>query len=91
MTLATEIKCAAGNDPTRCCVGDPWAGLNPYVEQEPLDSSVIFVAAERGVEPHALDHHVEAVHGWEPHDVGYAQAVAAAAQCMLSGGCEPES
>lgn len=82
-----ERRCAAGADPTRCCVGDPWADMNVYCD-DPLQPDVIRVAAERGVEPHALDHHVEGVHGWEPHDLGYADAVVKAAECLQSGGCE---
>lgn len=82
------MKCAMGNEPTRCCVGLPWYEFNPHVDPEPLDPAVISAAAEAGVEPHALDHHVEAVHGCEPHDAGYAAGVHAAVQCMLAGGCE---
>lgn len=80
-------RCSAGNDPARCCVGDPWADFSPY-DVEPLPSAVIRVAAQRGVDPHALDQHVEAIHGWEPHDAGYGDHVAAAADCLLAGGCE---
>jgi hypothetical protein len=80
-------RCSAGNDPERCCVGDPWANINPYYD-DPLPSAVIQIAARHGVEPHILDHHVEGVHGWEPHDVGYDTAVEAAAACLLAGGCE---
>jgi hypothetical protein len=43
---------------------------------------------QHGIEPHALDWHVEAVHGCEPHDRGYAEAVELAARCMLAGGCD---
>lgn len=48
---------------------------------------VLDVAAELGVDPDRLDHHVEAEHGFEPHDQGYAQAVRAAAYCVASGVC----
>jgi hypothetical protein len=87
MTAPVDQKCAGGRDPARCCVGDPWETFTPY-DTEPLDPAVIETAAERGVEPHALDRHVEGVHGWEPHDVGYDRAVAAAARCLLGSGCE---
>lgn len=83
-------RCAGGADPAHCCVGDPWADLDiAYVRTygEPLPPAVITVAAERGVEPHALDHHVEGIHGVEPHDLGYADAVSQAADCLLRGGC----
>lgn len=91
MTAVSAVHCSAGNDPARCCVGDPWAGLDETSARhfgEPLPPDVIQVAAERGIDPHELDHHVEAVHGWEPHDTGYANQVANAADCMASGGCE---
>jgi hypothetical protein len=81
----------AGTGAARCCVGDPWADLDiAYVRTygEPLPPAVIAVAAECGADPHALDWHVEAVHGWEPHNTGYAEAVAAAADCLAGGGCE---
>lgn len=52
------------------------------------DESVIVTAVRRGVDPEILDWHVEAVHGWEPHDTGYASAVEQAADCLQEGGCE---
>jgi hypothetical protein len=55
---------------------------------EPYPTVVLDVAKRRGLEVRALDWHVEAEHGWEPHDVGYADAVEAAAQCMAAGGCD---
>jgi len=81
------VRCSAGNEAGRCCVGDPWATFSPH-DVEPLPPAVIRVAADHGVEPHALDEHVEAIHGWEPHDVGYDAHVAAAALCLLDGGCQ---
>lgn len=79
-------RCTAGNDPARCCVGDPWSDISPH-GQEPLDPAVIAVAATSGIDPHTLDYHVTGVHGWESHDIGYAAAVAAAAGCIGAGGC----
>jgi hypothetical protein len=55
---------------------------------EPLPQPVIDVAAARGIDPHTLDWHVEAVHGWEPHDLGYRDRVGEAAGCLAAGGCE---
>lgn len=87
---APPVTCSAGNEAARCCVGDPWADLDiGYVRTygEPLPLSVIRVAAERGIDPHSLDWHVEAVHGWEPHDVGYDERVPEAAECVARGTC----
>jgi hypothetical protein len=55
---------------------------------EPLPEEVIDVAAGHGIDPHALDSHVEGVHGCEPHDAGYREAVQVAARCLANGGCE---
>lgn len=33
-----------------------------------------------------LDWHVEAIHGWEPHDKGYEEAIVQSAACLLEGG-----
>lgn len=84
-------RCSAGRPPLVCCVGHPWdnAGIVPQVRQwgEPLPQEVIDTAVKHGLDPHALDWHVDAVHGWEPHDKGYADAVAEVARCLLAGGC----
>lgn len=46
------------------------------------------VASALGMDPDALWDHVEGVHGWEPHDEGYEDAVwAAAAGCELADDC----
>ena len=45
--------------------------------------NVAAVAAKYGLAAEDLDWHVEAEHGWEPHDVGHADAVEAAARCHL--------
>jgi hypothetical protein len=86
-----EQRCEAGNIAIHCCVGYPWEGLTAWQVMcygEPLPAEVIHTATATGLEPHALHHHVEGVHGNEPHDPGYPAAVAAAARCMLAGGCE---
>ncbi len=85
------VRCVAGSEAARCCVGDPWADVTEmslYVFGEPLPAAVIRAAAEQGVEPHALDQHVEGVHGVEPHNDGYAEAVISAARCVKAGGCD---
>lgn len=81
--------CSRSRPPSLCCVGTPWDTPN-IAEQirdwgEPLYPSVIESAARTGLDPHDLDGHVEGVHGWEPHDVGYDKAVEDAAQCLLAG------
>lgn len=72
-----------------CCVGAPWDSPDIAMQimywGEPLYPSVIEVAARTGLDPHDLDWHVEAEHGWEPHDTGYDKAVEQAAACMLAG------
>lgn len=48
------------------------------------------VARNYSLNPVELDWHVEAEHGWEPHDDGYDEAVLQAAECLLrdpTGGC----
>jgi len=85
-------RCVAGLPPAVCCVGRPWdaPGLvgQVMIWGEPVPQAIIDEAAEQGLEPHALAHHVEGVHGWESHDAGYGEAVKAAARCLLDGGCE---
>ncbi len=87
-----QSRCSAGRPPEVCCVGQPWEAPNLGLQirnwGEPLYPEVIDAAVRHRLDPHALDRHVEAVHGWEPHDAGYAEAVELAAQCLLSGGCE---
>jgi len=86
--------CSGGSDPTLCCIPGAWGRMQALGEigfrthGEPLPDEVIDTAAERGIDPHALDWHVEAIHGWEPHDVGYRRAVGIAADCLAAGGCE---
>ena len=93
MTVATNTGCSAGNDPALCCTPGAWERLQAMGESgirahgEPLPPVVVEVAAANGLDPHALGHHVEAEHGWEPHDAGYGTAVSAAAFCLMSGGC----
>lgn len=91
--MTTATACTSP-DPSLCCQPGAWERLQAMGESgfraygEPLPFDVIDVAARRGVDPHALDHHVEGVHGWEPHDVGYRDRVGDAAECLLAGGCE---
>lgn len=84
-------RCSAGKRADECCLPGAWdritlAGL--YGHGEPLPTEVIDAAAEHDVDPHQLDWHVEAVHGWEPHDVGYADAVRASVDCLTGDNCE---
>jgi hypothetical protein len=61
-------------------------GLEKY-EKEWQDGDlphvVSAIADFCSLDPKALDWHVEAVHGWEPHDSYYATAVWQAASCLL--------
>jgi hypothetical protein len=90
----TDQTCSAGNQPDLCCLPGAWGRLHKmgpmafYLHGEPLPEPVADIAAGRGIDPHTLDHHVEGVHGWEPHDVGYPSRVGEAADCLASGGCE---
>lgn len=91
-----EPQCPRGGRPVSfCCVGTPWDSPN-IAEQilywgDPLYPSVIEVAARTGLDPHDLAGHVEGEHGWEPHNVGYDEAVEQAATCMLNGSrCEDD-
>ncbi len=90
----TDPTCSAGNRPDLCCTPGAWERLQAMGEGgfrahgEPLPPAVIDVATEHRIDPHTLDWHVEAVHGWEPHDVGYPDRVVEAATCLASGGCE---
>lgn len=80
-----------GNNPSLCCLPGAWdrATVHDIMGHgEPLPAVVADTAAATGVDPHTLDWHVEAVHGWEPHDPRYGDHVRAAAECLLAGGCE---
>jgi hypothetical protein len=87
------VTCPAGNDPALCCTPGAWGRLQAMGEVgfrahgEPLPPEVVEVASANGLDPHTLAWHVEAEHGWEPHDEGYTIAVSAAAFCVKSGGC----
>jgi hypothetical protein len=81
-------KCSQGNVPERCCVGDPWGTFDPYRDAEPLHPYTIQIASQTGVDPHDLDWHIEAEHGWEAHNPGYEGTVVWAAGCLLNGGCD---
>lgn len=93
--MSTTVAGCDAADPALCCLPGAWDRMAAMGEHgfrhhgEPLPEAVINVAAERGIEPHALDRHVEAVHGWEPHDPGYGDHVVVAAECLAGGGCDP--
>lgn len=54
-----------------------------------IDARTVHAAQDAGLDPHALDWHVEAVHGWEAHDGGFVErGLAGAVTCLLGGGCE---
>lgn len=59
--------------------------------EEPLiDARVQAYADEHGIDAKELDWHIEAVHGWEPHDRDYVSMIPQSAACLLRGGCEDE-
>lgn len=55
--------------------------LQIMMHGEPRPPEVEAVASVLGLDPEALWDHVEGIHGWEPHDEGYEDAVWAAAEC----------
>lgn len=59
------------------------------MHEEPLiDERVSRYAEEHNIDADKLDWHLEAIHGWEPHNRGYEEAIEAAAECMTHGFCE---
>lgn len=97
--------CSIGSLSMYCCEGDAWDNVHKtgtmgfYVYGAPLPQKVIDVSPLYGIDPHDLDWHVEAVHGWEFHDQGYDDQVLAIAECMMDAGygttgdkekCRPE-
>ena len=70
---------------TACCC----SGLErcaECIDMKP-DPRVVEYAEAHGLSAAALDEHLEAEHGWERHDRGYAEVIPSVAQCMASGGC----
>lgn len=59
-----------------------------YYEEPLIDPRAEELAPVYGVDAKELDWHVEAVHGWEPHDSFYVEALHQSARCLLEGGCE---
>lgn len=64
-----------------------WQPAKPGDTPGQYPPTLLQVAQARGVEPRALDWHVEAVHGCEPHDEDYAYGCDVAADCLTSGIC----
>lgn len=53
-----------------------------------IDDRILKAAIDAGLDPEVVDWHLEAVHGWEPHDVGYIeQGLVGTVSCLLKGGC----
>lgn len=68
--------------------GTPWDTFDPYRDPEPLALELYYIAQMTGLDPEALDWHVEAIHGWEKHDQGYRKALVEAAGCLVNNtGC----
>lgn len=54
---------------------------------DPRPQILLNTAEEFGLVVDSLDDHVEAVHGFEPHDAGYDAVVREAAYCLVTGSC----
>lgn len=46
-----------------------------------IDQTIIDVAQDHGLKPGLLEYHVRELHGWNPGEVGYADAVSDTVQC----------
>lgn len=65
----------------------PYQSTDPDAEHY-IDWRTVQVALAEGLDPWALDWHVEAEHGWETHDVGFMErGLAGAVACLKAGGC----
>ncbi len=87
---STTVKHLGGR-PDLCCLPGSWdrATIHDIMSWgEPLPPEVADTAAAGGVDPHALDRHVAVVHGWEPHDTGYAERVIESVACLRRGDCK---
>jgi hypothetical protein len=61
---------------------------HPWAYEEPLiDPRTVAYAKSHSLDVDVLDWHLEAIHGFERHDLGYEQAIEEAAACLASGGC----
>lgn len=61
-----------------------------YYEEPLIDSRVQEYADTYGLDAKELDWHLEAIHGWEPHDRDYVDMIPQAARCLIEGGCEDQ-
>lgn len=59
---------------------DPWG--------DPYDERLLTIAKQFDLVPKDLDWHVEAIHGYAPHNEGYAEALVASVRCLQNGTCE---
>lgn len=46
-----------------------------------IDQTITDVAGDKGIKPGLLEYHVRELHGWNPGEVGYDDAVREAADC----------
>lgn len=61
---------------------------NWWVAEAEIDERITKAAKDAGLDPAVLDWHLEAVHGWETHDIGWEEkGLAGAVRCLLNGGC----
>lgn len=57
------------------------------IEME-IDPRVVQAAMSAGLLPMDVDWHLEAIHGWEPHDPGYIEkGLTGTIECLKKGGC----
>jgi hypothetical protein len=65
--------------------------MTPWAYEEPLiDPRTSAYAKVHGLDEQVLDWHLEAIHGWESHDLGFEEAIEQAAECLANGGCTTE-
>lgn len=62
--------------------------MTPWAYEEPLiDPRTSAYAKAHALDVDVLDWHLEAIHGWESHDLGFEEAIEQAADCLANGGC----
>lgn len=52
------------------------------MEHAQIDQTITDVAGDHGVKPGLLEYHVRELHGWNPGEVGFVEAVDEAVKCQ---------